>query len=157
MDNRKTLSRRKKFKENQKVKGIERLEISLPKELKEKFEAMAFAISEELISPKDERQRIAKAKSQLIEELTKNINHEFFALKDKIAKLEGMVEFLSPSFNIEKNTTPLPSSISNLNDDPKFLKGIIANLYKEKTTLEVQKKEYKRRSEQYLALYESVS
>ena len=79
-------------------------------------------------------------------------------LKDKISRLEAMVEFLSPRFDDNtKETTALPSSIKNLTDDPDILKGIIANLYKEKTTFENQAKEFKRRSEQYLALYELVS
>ena len=152
-----TLSKRKKYKKNQKDRGISRLEISLPEKLKSEFEEMAQAVSNEFVEPQDRRQRLAKAKVQLMEELTQNINHEFFVLKDKISNLEAMVEFLSPTFNIENNTTPLPSFISNLKNEPTLLKGIIADLFKEKTTFEAQAKEYKRRSEQYLALYETVS
>lgn len=157
MENKNTISKQEKYKKNQRDKGMDRLEISLPNELKANFERMAEAISDEYAEPGDRRQRLAKAKVQLIEELTKNINHEFFVLKDKITKLESMVEFLSPSFEAHKGDTPLPSSIQNLVDDPSMLKRIIANLYKEKTTFQSQAKEYKRRSEQYLALYELAS
>ena len=155
MENKNTMDKRQKYKTNQIVKGFSRLELSIPKKLRQDFEAMAQAISDEYIEPEDRRQRLAKAKVQLIEELTQNINHEFFVLKDKISRLEAMVEFLSPSFDGNtKETTTLPSSIKNLTNDPDILKGIIANLYKEKTTFENQAKEYKRRSEQYLKLYE---
>lgn len=157
MENKNTISKQEKYKKNQRDKGMQRLEISLPKELKTNFERMAEAISDEYAEPDDRRQRLAKAKVQLIEELTKNINHEFFVLKDEIAKLESMVNFLSPTFDEHKGDTPLPYSIENLNNDPTFLKGIIANLYKEKSTYQLQAKEYKRRSEQFLELYELVS
>lgn len=157
MSNNKSLSKRQKYKKNQIDRGIKRLEISIPQHLKDEFEAMALAVSEEFVEPNDRRQRLAKAKIQLIEELTQNINHDFFVLKDKISKLEAMVEFLSPNFEMSESHTPLPSFITKLSDDPALLKGIIANLYKEKTTLQVLATEYKRRSEQYLALYETVA
>ena len=157
MENKNTTDKRQKYNKNQQDKGFSRLEISIPNKLKQEFEAMAEAISEEFIEPEDRRQRLAKAKVQLIEELTKNINHEFFTLKEKIAKLESMVEFLSPSFEAHKGDHPLPSFVENLSDDPVLLKGIIANLHKDKCTYQLQAKEYKRRSEQYLKLYELIN
>ena len=66
MENKNTINKRQKYKKNQRDKGFSRLELSIPKKLKQDFEAMAQAISDEYIEPEDRRQRLAKAKVQLI-------------------------------------------------------------------------------------------
>lgn len=152
------MDKRKKYKQNQKDRGIARFELMVPNELKVKFEEMAHEIASEYLKPNDQRRRLTKAKVQLLTELLENTNHEFFHLKDKLKKQEKLIKALSPTLKQAETTNdlPLPNSIKKLSDDPLKLKQLIFNLYQEKQTLTLKNSELIRRNTQYLELYETV-
>ena len=117
------------------------------------------AVADELPTPFSKRQRLAKARIQVFEEITKDIRHEFFHLKDQIKGLKLEIEALSPAlFKLNsKSNAPIPHAISALPDDPKQLKQLLANFYVEANTEARKAREYKRLSKQHEKLYNAAS
>jgi uncharacterized phage infection (PIP) family protein YhgE len=152
-----TIDKRKKYKQKQKDRGYVRFEVMLPCKLRDKFEAMAREVSNEYIEPADNRQKIAKAKIELLAEFINGTNHEFFTLKDKIERQAKLIEYLSPTFNLKDEMPELPEAIKALTNEPNELKQLLAQLYSENQSLKTQLNEVSRRAEQYLKLYELVS
>ena len=148
----------KKYRQKQEAKGMARFEIQIPVETKAKFDELVEAVAEEYIRPHSKRQRIALARIQVFEEITKNITHEFFELKDKIISLKEEIKALSPNFFKTKiDSTPLPEAINTLPDDPKQLKQLLAKLYQGLQAAKLSATEQKRRAKQFEALYSTAS
>lgn len=148
----------KKYRQKQEAKGMARFEIQLPVKTKAKFDELVEAVAEEYAHPHSKRQRIALARIQVFEEITQNITHEFFELKDKIYSLKSEIKALSPNFFKAKiDNTPLPEAISSLPDNPKKLKQLIAKLYQGLQAAKLTATEEKRRAKQFEALYTTVN
>lgn len=148
--------RQKKYRQKQNTKGMARFEIQIPIETKARFDELVEAIADEYVQPFDIRRRIALARVQVFENITKGISHDFSHLKDKIESLREEIKALSPSFfKTETNKTPLPEAISALPDDPKTLKSLLAKLYQETQASKLAVVEYKRRAKQFEELYEA--
>ena len=149
----------KKYRQHQSHKGLARFELQVSAESKVIFEDMVKAAAEEYIEPHGERQRMAKARIRIFDEITKDIKHEFFTLKDQIKALKDEITALSPSFfkSDETQSIPLPEAIRALPDDPKRLKALLARTYKEAQQARLAAREYKRKAEQYESLYEAAS
>lgn len=148
----------KKYRKSRLHQGFVRYEIQVKAEAKAKFEELVQAAADEYDAPWDKRQRMSMARAQVFEEMTQGALHEFTALKTQISALQDEVQALAPQFFVTESTnTPLPSAIQSLPDDPKHLKTILAKIYSEGQQAIRQLNEYKRRSEQYLKLYEAMS
>ncbi len=137
------------------TQGLVRYEVQISNETKEELDKLAPSIANEFAHG-SKQTKMKLAKKRLFEEFTADIKHEFFELKDRIERQEAIIKALSPTFNTKTEDHPIPDSIHNLSNDPKVLKKIITKLHIENASLKVQKEEYKRRSEQYLKLYETV-
>ncbi len=137
--------------------GFERLEFYIRTNYKAQFEALAQATADELAEPYDARQRVRLAKTRLFEEMMQSTTHEFFTLNGKIKALEEEVVALAPAFFKTTDKTPLPEAIRTLPNEPTTLKTILAKVYQEAQQAKLDKREHKRRAEQYLKLYEVVS
>lgn len=59
-----------KYRSKQAQKGFVRYELQVPTEAKERFEELVSEVAEEYVEPYDKRQRLAKARAQVFEELT---------------------------------------------------------------------------------------
>ena len=153
------VNHQKKYRARQAGKGLVRFELQLPQELKIKFDELVAAVADELPTPFSKRRRLAKARIQVFEEITKDIRHEFFHLKDQIEGLKHEIEALSPSFfNLKTNATiPLPHSISALPDEPKQLKQLLAKLHIENERSKKEAKHYKRLYLQHEELYQTAT
>ncbi|ATN83090.1 hypothetical protein AYO24_10455 (plasmid) [Coxiella burnetii] len=149
----------KKYRRSQANKGLVRFELQVRADAKKRFEAMVQAAAEEYPEPWNERQRMAKARARIFEEITQGTLHEFFTLKEEIERLKEEVKTLSPQFFQSENIapTPLPEAIRSLPDNPQQLKAILAKIYQTGLQAQLAVKEYKRRAEQYLKLYEAAS
>ena len=149
-------SPQKKYRKAQANKGLVRYEIQITEESRDRFEEMVRAVAAEYVEPFSEKRRAAKARIQIFEELTQDIVHEFFALKDQITALREQVNALAPSFfKASVNaSTPLPDVIKSLPDDPAKLKQILFKVYSDLQKTKLSAAEYKRQSEQFLQLYE---
>ena len=149
----------KKYRQHQSYKGLVRFELQVNAESKTIFEDMVKAAAEEYIEPHGERQRMAKARIRIFDEITKDIKHEFFILKDQIKALKDEITALSPSFfkSDETQSIPLPEAIRALPDDPDRLKALLAKTYKEAQQARLAAIEYKRRAEQFEKLYEAAT
>lgn len=154
---RKQPNRLKKYRSKMDNDGFERLEFYIRTNYKAQFEALAQATADELVEPFDARQRVRLAKTRLFEEMMQKTTHEFFTLKDRIKVLEEEVAALAPAFFKTTDKTPLPEAIRALPNEPDTLKAILAKVYQEAQQAKLDKREYKRRAEQYLKLYEVVS
>lgn len=146
------------YRENQKERGLVRYEIQVSAKSKEKFEEVVNAVSEEYVKPYDKRKRLAKARAQVFDDLTNDITHEFFELKDRLKKQAETIKALSPTFKTNDiGELIVPDTVKKLPDDPEKLKLLITKLYTETNTLKTELENVKRVSEQYRALYETVS
>ena len=149
-------NRQKKYRQKQNTKGMARFEIQIPVETKVRFDELVEAIADEYVQPFDIRRRIALARVQVFENITKGISHDFFHLKDRIESLREEIKALSPSFfKTETNKTPLPEAINALPDDSKILKALLARLYQETQASKLAVVEYKRRAKQFEDLYQA--
>jgi hypothetical protein len=121
-------NKQQRYRKSQSGKGLVRFEIQVSKETKERFDAMVNEAAKEFITPQDTRQRIAKARARVFDELTNNLGHDFFTLRDQIDQLKAEVKALSPTFfeTSDYLNTPLPEAVSALDDDPKKLKQLLA-------------------------------
>lgn len=151
-------SAQKKNRKKQSQQGYVRFEMQIKAESKQRFEEMVSAAAAEYMEPYDKKRRMAKARREVFDQITQNLRHDFIALKNKIISLKDEVAALSPSFfkTDIADTTALPSAIGTLPDDPKMLKKILAKTFKESQQAKLECAEYKRRSEQYLDLYETA-
>ncbi len=149
----------KKYRHTQARKGLVRYELQIPREAKAHFEALVKAAADEYSEPFSERQRKAKARIQIFQEITQGITHEFFTLKEQIEALKAQVAALSPSFfkNKVADKTPLPDAIQALPDAPHTLKSLLATLYKENQQLKQEANEYQRQAQQFEKLYNATS
>lgn len=150
----------KKYRKRQSSKGLIRYELQVRETSKLRFEQLVEAAAEEFVEPEGLRQRMAKARAQVFDEITKGVCHEFFTLKDQIKALREEITALSPSFFFEPNqvkNTPLPTAVAVLPDDPIALKTLVANLHRQLQSALQTAKEYERRAKQYLELYEASS
>jgi len=144
----------KKYRKNQSSKGLVRYEIQVEEKSKQKFEAVVKAAADEYTDPWDERQRMALARTQMFNKITEGTVHEFSELKRQIKALQDEVQALAPKFFAQKKTSsPLPSAISSLPDDPEHLKILLAKIFSEGQQAKRQATEYKRRADQYEELY----
>tara|TARA_B100001964_G_C13809437_1_gene412343 strand:- start:111 stop:341 length:231 start_codon:yes stop_codon:yes gene_type:complete len=57
---------------------------------------------------------MAKARSQIFEEITKKTVHQFFTLTDEIENLRKEIAVLAPSIFEKNSTEAIPSSIAAL-------------------------------------------
>ena len=69
-----------------------RYEIQVPRKLKDTIEEIASEVAEEYATPRSIRQRMCKARAEVLEKATQNIRHEFFELKDRIRELKQQIE-----------------------------------------------------------------
>ncbi len=150
----------KKYRKRQSNKGFTRYELQVHESAKVRFEQLVEAAAEEFVEPEGLRQRMAKARAQMFDEITKGVCHEFFTLKDQIKALQEEITALSPSFFFESDQvkkTPVPTAVAALPNDPEALKAVVANLYRKLQSSLQTAKEYERRAKQYLELYEASS
>ncbi len=152
-------NKHKKYRKAQHNKGLVRYELQVNAGAKARFEALVEAAADEFEAPWDIRRRMAKARALVFEEVTSGAIHDFFALKDQIQALKEEIKVLSPSFFISNvpQKAPLPEAIRNLPDDPQQLKTLLSKLYSESQQAKIQATEYKRKADQYLSLYDTVS
>lgn len=160
MDNLSTISRpntQKKYRKSQANKGFVRFEIQVNKQTKQQFDKLVQEVADEFVEPWDIRQRMAKARARVFEQITQGIRHEFFTLKDKITALRAEIKALSPTFfkTDEFDNIPLPESISALPDDPNILKKMLAKTFRESQKANVDCSKYKRQADQFSKLYEA--
>ena len=144
------------YRKKQERNGMVRYEIQVPKKLKDTIEEISSEVAEEYLAPRSLKQRMCKARAEVLQKATQNIRHEFFELKDRIRELTAQVTALSPSFfkTSEQDNTPIPDAISSLPDDPKQLKQLLARTYKDMQTAKVRLSQVESDSKRYLALYD---
>ena len=144
------------YRKKQERNGMVRYEIQVPKKLKDTIEELSSEVAEEYLAPRSLKQRMCKARAEVLQKATQNIRHEFFELKDRIRELTAQVTALSPSFfkTSEQDNTPIPDAISSLPDDPKQLKQLLARTYKDMQTAKVRLSQVESDSKRYLALYD---
>lgn len=149
--------RQKKYLKKRNHEGLTRMEFFVRENIKTQFMQMVEDVAEEFASPWDPRQRQAKAKTRLFEDMIQGTKHEFFELKDKILSLREEIKALSPSFfkSGAPDHTPLPEAINALPDDANQLKQLLAKIYRDSQQARRSANEYKRRSEQFEKLYEA--
>lgn len=150
-------TRQQKYRDNQDLKGLIRFELQLPQEIKERFDALVEAVAEEYDEPYDKRQRISKARTQVFDELTQEIRHDFTQLTQAISHLKEEIKALSPTFfkSHANKQIPIPEAIQSLPNEPDQLKQLITKLYQGLQTSKLTAQKYKRSSEQFEALYEA--
>ena len=144
-----------KYRQAQANKGLVRYELQISAESKAKFESLVNAAADEYDYPWNQRQRMAKARVQIFDEITQGVLHDFQALQNQIIALKEEVAALSPTF-FKSNTpdqTPLPHAIESLPDDPSKLKRLLANFYKTAKQAMTAGQEHKRRAKQFEELY----
>ena len=144
------------YRKKQERNGMVRYEIQVPRKLKDTIEEIASEVAEEYATPRSIRQRMCKARAEVLEKATQNIRHEFFELKDRIRELKQQIEALSPSFfkTHEKENTPIPDAILSLPDNPKQLKQLLATTYIGMQTAKTKLVRVESDSKRYLALYD---
>lgn len=147
------------YRKSQQKKGLVRYELQVRAETKARFEAAVQAIADDYVTPWDPRRRLAKARAEVFDEMTRGIIHEFLGLKEQIASLRAEITALSPNFFKPKpgQAPPLPQAISTLQDDPDQLKNILANNYQELQNALRDAREAKRHAKQFEELYEANS
>lgn len=146
-----------KYRRAQKTKGLTRYEIQISQEAKARFEEMVNAAADEYTEPWSERQRRAKARARIFEEITQGVWHEFFTLKEQITHLKDEIKALSPAFfrSDENEQIPLPQAIQALPDEPQLLKQLLAKIYQNAQQAMLSAKEHQRQADQYQQLYEA--
>jgi hypothetical protein len=148
-----------KYRGSQSNKGLIRFEIQVQRSIKEDFDKMAHDLAEQYDEPWDIRQRLSKAKTQLFEEFTNNIKHEFTALKEKNKIAEDKIAFLTqslPDFSNAPTLLNIDHRISSLPDDSKSLKNVIERMYRQLQKSALEAEAYKRKAHQYIELYEAL-
>lgn len=122
-----------KYRQQQSQKGLVRYEIQVSREAKARFEAAVTARADEYPAPYSERARKAKARSELFEEITQDVVHEFFALKERIQALEQEIQALAPKYfkTPSHGMPPIPQAIASLPNDPEHLKALLAKSHLE--------------------------
>ena len=152
-------SRQHKYRQAQESKGLVRFELQLPSHIKKQFDQLVEKVADEYEEPWDKRQRVSQARTQLFEELTTDIRHEFSQLNQEIAHLKEEIKALSPTFfKTEKaEQTPIPEAIKSLPDDSTQLKQLLTKLYQELQTAKQAGLHYKRQATQFETLYEASS
>jgi len=144
----------KRYRKKQANKGLVRYEMQIPKESKVKFEQLVKAVADEYDEPWDERRRMALARAEVFNEIIQDTLHEFTELKRQIKTLQDEVQALAPKFFAQKSaSSPLPSAIASLPDDPEHLKMLLTKIFGEGQRAKRQANEYKRRADQYEELY----
>ena len=152
-------SRQHKYRQAQETKGLVRFEIQLPSTLKKQFNDLVDKVADEYEEPWDKRQRVTQARTQLFEELTQDMRHEFGTLLQEIDQLKEEIKALSPTFfKTEKaEQTPIPEAIKSLPDDPTQLKQLLTQLYQNLQATKLRAHHYQRSNEQLEALYEAAN
>lgn len=148
----------KKYRSAQANKDLVRYELQIKADSKARFEALVKAVADELDGPWDERRRLAKARTQVFDNITQNVLQQFSGLQTQIEHLKEEIKALSPSFFIDlQQSTVLPEAIAALPDDPKQLKAILAKTYAESQQAKQLAQKLKSRAEQYRQLHEVSS
>ncbi len=147
-----------KYRKLQAEKGLARFELQISAASKARFEAMVKQAAEEFDEPFDQKRRMAKARAQIFDEITRGTLHEFSHLKTIIEDLRKEVSALAPSFFIKdpNNQPPLPEAIKTLPDDPAMLKTLLAKIHRELQQTSVLAKRYEDSAKQYEKLYEAT-
>ena len=151
--------RKKTYRKAQKNRGLVRYELQVNASSKAKFEKMVECAAAEYDYPWNIRQRMAKARSDIFDEITRGLQHEFTSLKQHIAELKDEIKALSPSFFSKEASleqTPLPQAIASLPDDPKRLKLLLTRTYKECQQAKREARTYKQESVRFQELYRTV-
>lgn len=145
----------KKYRKKQANSGLVRYEIQVHNKTKQQFEQLVEVAAEEIPSPWSLRQRMAKARTRLFDEISKGVLHDFFELKEKIRGLRAEIAALAPTYfkSVDANEVPLPEAITALPDDPKKLKKLLAITHAETQQAKLNESESKRIADQYEALY----
>ena len=144
----------KKYRKKQSNKGLVRYEIQIKEESKIKFEELVEAAAEEYDRPWDKRRRMALARADVFDDITQGTLHEFNELKSQISALQQEVQALAPKFFVDKaDTTPLPSAIGSLPDDPAHLKILLTKVFSEGQQAKRQAEVNKRSADQFSELY----
>lgn len=148
----------KKYRLCQASKGFVRFELQVQKDTKLRFDKLVDAAAEDFVAPWSKKQRIAKARAKIFDDITKNVIHEFHTLQSQIESLKAEIKALSPAvFNLNGSNIPLPAAINELPNDPKHLKQLLAKTHLQFQQANKAQREFKQQSEQYLALYEAAS
>ena len=157
-DPRKRHNAQQRYRRTQHQKGLVRFEIQVSADTKARFDEAVDAVADEFIKPWSERQRLAKARARVFDEMTQGIRHEFFTLKEQITTLKAEIKALSPSFfqTNDKLTTPLPEAISALPDDAQQLKRLLAGQFRELQQAKLDAQKYKQQAKQFEALYNAI-
>ena len=152
-------SAQRKYRDSQKHKGLVRYELQISRESKERFESLVETAANEYDESWNLRHRMAKARSDIFDEITQGITRDFYALKNQINVLKAEIKALSPSFfkKMLPENSPLPQSIQSLPDDPVQLKKILASTHLEAQHAKKEMLKYQRQAQQYLSLYETAS
>lgn len=149
--------RQKKYRKKQKASGLVRFEIQIDEKIKRQFDLLVNEVANEMPSPWDIRRRQSIARARVFEEITQDVRHDFFNLKDQITALRAEIRAISPNFFIsdEDANTPLPEAINSLPNDPQRLKAILAKTYQESQNAKLECSNYKQKSERFSKLYEA--
>jgi hypothetical protein len=101
------------------------------------------------------RWAVQQARAEVFEKITQGTLIEFIGLKSEIKALQDEINVLAPKFFFyqHQTTTPIPSAIKALPDDPQHLKILLAKLFSEGQQAKRQAVKYKRRADQYENLY----
>ncbi len=94
-------NRQQKYRQAHASMELVRYELQVNAESKARFENLVRAVADEYESPWDERQRMAKARCQVFDEITQDVVHEFAGLQVHIDSLKAEIKALSPSFFID--------------------------------------------------------
>ena len=152
-------SHQKTYRHAQSKKGLVRYELQVSAKSKERFEAAVTAAAEEFEKPWDLRQRKAKARALIFDEITQGVVHDFFTLSEQITALKTEISALTPDFFKSDTTTvpALPEAIKSLPDDPKELKTLLAKYYSESQRAKQKASRFEQLAKQFEKLYDASS
>lgn len=150
-------NRVKKCRDKMRAKGRRYYQFQVTESTFERFEKLVEARADEMVEPFDQRRREAKARTQLFDELTQEVIHQFFLKEEQIESLKNEISILSPSFFKSNNwdKTPLPAAIDTLPDDSIALKNYLATLHIESIKDKKAFAKSKTFNEKYRGLYEA--
>lgn len=145
----------KAYRQSQSNKGLVRYELQISAASKARFEESVTAAADEFDKPWDIRQRKAKARALLFDELTQGINHDFYVLKEEAKALRKEIKALSPSFFKDQlnPNQPIPEAIQALPDDPAQLKRLLSSLYSKAQQSKQNASKNEHLAKQYEELY----
>ncbi len=72
------------YRKKQERNGMVRYEIQVPKKLKDTIEEISSEVAEEYLAPRSLKQRMCKARAEVLQKATQNIRHEWKKINNDI-------------------------------------------------------------------------